>query len=103
MAKGTKKYPPYSELIENDTPEAEGLTEAEIILHNREIQEKYKDQEFIKEIKYTEAPADTTKFDVLERVDGLYYSEETDNNNTFWELKRIIQSYIKTLLKIYPL
>lgn len=97
--KKLKKYPPHSELIEDDTPEAEGLTEADIILHNRQIREKYKDQEFIKEIKYTEAPADTTKFDVLERVDGLYYSIETDNINTFWELKKDYPELYKDLIK----
>lgn len=97
--KELNKYPPYSELIEDDTPEAEGLTQAEIILHNREVQEKYKDQEFIKEISYTEAPEDTTKFDVLERVDGLYYSEETGDNNTFWELKEDYPELYKDLIK----
>lgn len=93
------KYPPYSELIEDDTPEAEGLTQAEIILHNREVQEKYKDQEFIKEISYTEAPEDTTKFNVLEYVDGFYYSEETKDNNTFWELKEDYPELYKDLIK----
>jgi len=97
--KELKKYPPHSELIKSDTPEAEGLTQTEIILHNRKVQEKYKDQDFIKEIEYTEAPADTTKLDVLEAVDELYWSMHTEDINTFKEFKKDYPELYKDLIK----
>jgi hypothetical protein len=82
-----KEYPPYNELIEADTPEAEGMTQAEVILHNKKINKKYKDKSPIKWIDILEAPEDTNKFDVLESVDELYNTLHTDNNNSLWEFK----------------
>lgn len=97
--KELNKYPPYNELITQESPEAEKLDAGDIYLHNKKVNKKYEGKSPLKWITDPTAPPEATKLNVLEYVDAFYYSEETGDNNTFWELKADYPELYKDLIK----
>ncbi|MEM1506251.1 hypothetical protein RG959_22985 [Domibacillus sp. 8LH] len=79
-----KKYPPYSLFKQSEGEEVS----SEVYLHNRYIGHEYADVESpVKWVEDLSAPADATKFEVLEYADGFYMSAETDSKETLKEFK----------------